>query len=301
MIKRVLKSFCVIIFVCGLWAASLLAQQERFAQSDGEDTYGARFFEQLHAIFGRFRDMDLQRVFQEARPIQCSELVGRKGEWRPVAFFNEDRKLGDWCRESLQEVKNDVEVYTFKGSCKGDQDAIEVTTEFPTTESIEDFNLRKIDQNKMDITVNDPAIALLNHQTMAYTFDLPYMFFTGERGSLRTYSFNAPNRNSAYATEVSDRWECKMVSSKDVTYRFLICRTTMVPRGSAGRNRKFEASFGSAAFYILSDGMEAQTSVKVLSGDGNPPSGNPQGTSTTHGSPARPSLIREGTADPIGR
>jgi hypothetical protein len=153
----------------------------------------------------------------------------------------------------------------------------------------------------MDITVNDPAIVLLNRQTMAYTFDLPCLFLTGQRGSLRTYSYNAPNRNSAYATEVSGRWECKMVSSKDVTYRFLICRMTTVPRGSAGRNRKFEPSFGSAAFYILSDGMQAIASVKVLSSDGNPRGDNPVNTSTTLDSPARPSLKRKEKADPVGR
>jgi hypothetical protein len=298
MVKTVLKCIGVILFICGLLAVSLPAQER---QSGEKSAYGSKFFDELRTIFGRFRDMDLQRVFLEAQPIQCSELLGRKGEWRPVAFFNEDRKLGDWCRESLQEVKNDLEVYVFKGSCKGDQDSIEVTTEFPTAESMEDFNLRKINLNQMDITVNDPAKVLLNRQTMAYTFELPYLFLTGQRGSLRTYSFNAPNRNSAYAPEVSGRWECKMVSSKEVAYRFLICRTTTVPRGSAGRNRKFEPSFGSAAFYILSDGMEAQTSVKVLTSDGNPSSENPEDTSTTPVSPARPSLIREEKVDPVGR
>jgi hypothetical protein len=298
MVKTVLKCMRVILFICGLLAANLPAQQN---QSEAESAYGSKFFDELRSIFGRFRDMDLQRVFLEAQPIQCSELLGRKGEWRPVAFFNEDRKLGDWCRESLQEVKNDLEVYTFKGSCSGNQDTIEVTTEFPTTESLEDFNLKKINLNQMDITVNDPAKVSLSRQTMAYTFELPYLFLTGQRGSLRTYSFNAPNRNSAYATEVSGRWECKMVSSKDVTYRFLICRTTTVPRGSAGRNRKFEPSFGSAAFYVLSDGMEVQTSVKVLASDGNSSSENPGDSSPTLDSPARPSLKRMGKSDSVGR
>ena len=298
MFKTVSKSARVILFICVLLTTNLPAQQKQFEE---ERAYGSKFFDELRTIFGRFRDMELQRVFQEAHPIQCSELVGRKGEWRPVAFFNEDRKLGDWCRESLREVKSDLEVYAFKGSCSGDQDAIEVTTEFPTTESIESFNLQKIDLNQMDITVNDPAKVLLNRETMAYTFDLPYLFLTDQRGSMRTYSFNAPNRNSAYATEVSGRWECKMVSSKDVTYRFLICRMTTVPRGSAGRNRKFEPAFGSAAFYILSDGMEAQTSAKVLTSDGNPSSENPGDSSITLDSPARPSLTRKKKADPAGR
>lgn len=267
MIHTALRRLSAVLFMCGFLAATLPAQQE---PGGGESAYGEKFFDQLRTIFGRFRDMDLQRVFQEAQPIQCLELVGRKGEWRPVAFFNENRKLGDWYRESLAQVKSDLEIYTFKGSCNGDQGSVEVTTEYPTTESIEDYGRGKIDLGQVDITVNDPVKVFMNRQTMAYTFELPYMFLTGQQGTTRTYSFNAPDRNSSYATDVSNRWECKLVSSKDVTYRFVICRTAMIPRGSAGKNRKSEPSFGSSAFYILSDGMEARTSAKVLSIDGTP-------------------------------
>jgi hypothetical protein len=285
-------------FMC--LAACLLAVlvQASPARSEDEEAYGERFFDQLRTIFGRFRDLDLQKAFQEARPIACSELLGRKGEWRPVAFFNEDRKLGDWCRENLQEVKNDLEVYTFSGSCTGNSDAIKVTTEFPTTESIEDYQRGNIDFGKVDVMVNDPVRVLLDKPTMAYTFDLPYLFLTEQRGSRRTYSFNAPNRNSAYATEVSARWECKLVSSNDVTYRFLICRTATVPRGSASRNRKYEPSFGSSAFYILSDGMEAQTSVKVLAGTADPGSEPPPQEPSSPDSPTRPTLTRKGKTTP---
>jgi hypothetical protein len=291
--KKVSKLLFGAVIVYGLMAASLPAWHEQEEQSDEESSYGTKFFEQLRAIFGKFRDSDLQRVFQEAQPIQCPELVGRKGEWRPVAFFNEDRKLGDWCRESLQQVKSDLAVYTFKGSCSKDQGAVEVITEFPTTESIEAYYQRSIDLGQVDITVNDPVRASQNPKTMAYTFELPYLFLTDQRGTLKTYSFNAPNRNSAYATEVSSRWECKLVASKDVTYRFLICRTATIPRGSLGRNQRYEPFFGASAFFILSDGMEAQTSVKVLSNDGAPSSENPAESAPASGSPARPSLIRK--------
>jgi hypothetical protein len=288
----------MILFVCGFLAAAFPAPPER---ADEESAYGEEFFNQLRTIFGRFRDTDLQRVFQEARPIQCSELVGRKGEWRPVAFFNENRKLGDWCRESLAQVKSDLEIYTFKGNCSGEQGTIEVTTEFPTTESIEDYGRGKISLDQVDITVNDPVKVSLNRQTMAYTFVLPYLFLTGQSGTMRTYSFTAPNRNSAYSAEVSARWECKLVSSRDVTYRFLICRTATIPRGAAGRNRQYEPSFGSSAFYILSDGMEARTSAKMLSA-GEPGFGE-KGTESAPapGSPSRPSLIREGASNPSGQ
>jgi hypothetical protein len=283
----------VLFFICGLLAADLPAQQRHRIRSNEEDTYGSKFFDQLHAIFGKFRDMDLQRVFQEAQPIQCSELVGRKGEWRSVAFFNEDRKLGDWCREDLEEVKSDMEVYTFKGTCSGDHGAVQVTTEFPTDESIDAYNQRRIDLDQVDVTVNDPVSASLNPTTLAYTFELPYLFLKDQRGSTKIYSFTAPNKDAAYAREVSSRWECKTVSSKDVTYRFLICRTATVPRGSAGRREKWEPSFGSSAFFILSDGMEAQTSVKVLYGDGTPSSEKPAETAPAPNPPARPILKRD--------
>src|SRR6516165_6725502 len=83
------------------------------------DEYGAKFFDQLQRIFGRFRDSELKRVFDSAGPIQCSELATDKGEWREVAFFNENRKLGDWYRERLDEVRGDLAVYIFKGACGG--------------------------------------------------------------------------------------------------------------------------------------------------------------------------------------
>src|SRR5215510_6737466 len=67
--------------------------QPQQAQTPDNGPYGRRFFVQLRGIFGRFRDSDLQRVFEMAKPIQCSDLINEKGEWRTVAFFNEKREL----------------------------------------------------------------------------------------------------------------------------------------------------------------------------------------------------------------
>ena len=120
----------LLLFVCaGLSLDGMPAQDTQQARPPEETSFGSRFFDQLRTIFGRFQNSDLDRVFQQSKSIQCSELVGRKGEWRPVAFFNEDRRLGDWCRENLEEVKNDLTVYTFKGACSGDQGAVQVSTE----------------------------------------------------------------------------------------------------------------------------------------------------------------------------
>src|SRR5438094_825586 len=82
------------------------------------EKYDRKFFVQLRGVFGRFRASDLQRVFDTAHPIQCSELASGDGEWRTVAFFNEKRELGDWYRRNFDEVKNDLAVFIFKGICR---------------------------------------------------------------------------------------------------------------------------------------------------------------------------------------
>src|SRR5438552_51106 len=115
----------LVIAVCWLGAVSVYAQREREIQAPGgaagdESQYGRRFFVQLRAVFGRFRDTDLRRAFDAAQPIQCSELVNDPGEWRTVAFFNEKRELGDWYRSSLEEVKSDLSAFIFKGVCRGE-------------------------------------------------------------------------------------------------------------------------------------------------------------------------------------
>ncbi len=285
----------LVLLVCtSLPLGSVRAQDAQGRPSAEEDRYGSKFFDQLRTIFGRFQNSDLDRVFQQSKPIQCSELVGRKGEWRPVAFFNEDRRLGDWCRESLEEVRNDLSVYTFKGSCSGEQGAVQVATEFPTAASIEDYNAGRIDVNQVDVTANDPVTAVLDPKTMAYKFSLPYLFLTGHQGSTNIYSLIAPNRDSAYATEVTNLWECKAVSSEDVTYRFLICRTTTAPRGNSARNQKWERAFGASAYFILSDGTEAQTAVNLTFGDGTDRSASPPEAAPSVNVPGRPQLTRQG-------
>jgi hypothetical protein len=266
-----------------LTAAGLRAQEE--------SAYGSKFFDQLRRIFGQFRDSDLQEVFRVAQPIQCSELIARKGEWRPVAFFNEDRSLGDWCRESLEEVKAEMTVYTFKGTCSGDRGIIQVGSEFPTTAGLKAYREREIRPDQIDIAVNDPVNTTLNPKTMAYTFDLPYLFQENS-GPRKLYTFVAPDANSTYATEVKSHWECKAVSSKDVTYRFLICRVATIPQ-RINRNQTWEPSFGSSAFFILSDGIEAQTSVNMTFGNTTGTEGKSEEPETDPSSPARPVLKRK--------
>ena len=113
-----MRAFRIFIWFAALATATAAAgQRERQVPPPDESAYGAGFFDQLSSIFGRFRDADLKRVFQTAKPIQCSDLVTDKGEWREVAFFNENRKLGDWYHSDLDELNSDLSVYIFKGSC----------------------------------------------------------------------------------------------------------------------------------------------------------------------------------------
>src|SRR5262249_10095267 len=79
------------------------------------------------------------------------------------------------------------------------------------------------------------------------------------------YTLNPRRLSDRYATDVMNRWECKLVSAEDVTYQFLICHTTLVPRNTApGTGRT--VPFGASAYSILSDGKEASSNVKLMFG-----------------------------------
>src|SRR5262245_58528326 len=99
---------CLSMSIVLAFAASAYCPSSVKDASPDTTDNGGRFFNQLQKVFGRFRDSDFQRVFELARPIECSELVTENGEWREVAFFNENRTLGGWYRTSLREVKNDL-------------------------------------------------------------------------------------------------------------------------------------------------------------------------------------------------
>jgi hypothetical protein len=118
-----------LILVSLLLVNSLKARQTQIQTSE-EAEYGDRFFDQLRSIFGRFRESELSGVFQMAEPIQCSELVSGRGEWQEVAFFNENRDLGDWYRSSLSEVQESLTLFWFKGRCVGERAPIQLSTRF---------------------------------------------------------------------------------------------------------------------------------------------------------------------------
>jgi hypothetical protein len=265
---KVARVLCLTIVLLG--AGTLYAQREREIQPPQSSQYGRRFFLQLRAIFGRFRDTDLRRVFDAAQPIQCSELINDPGEWRAVAFFNEKRELGDWYRSSLEEVKSDLSAFIFKGVCRGDRGSVALTTKFPVTEALDAYNHGRIRLDEIDVNVNAPVRAAFDEQTQAYSFDLPYLFLISQQGNENVYSLDPPRLEDRekYAADVINHWECKSVTAEAVTYQFLICHTMTLARDPRMRSQQ-RAAFGASAYFILSDGKEASSSVKLTFNDAN--------------------------------
>jgi len=261
-----MKRSAVLLSLLLILPAGADAQRQPQSRTAQREDYDPKFFDQLRRVFGRFRDADLRDVFDMGGPIACSELINDKGEWREVAFFNEDRKLGDWYRRSLDEVRVDPSLFTFKGPCADEHGSVDVTTQFPVDESAEAYQRDRIRFDQIVVNVNAPVRANFNSRTQTYWFDLPYLFLINRQGSRSLYSLNPPTlagrRN--YAKDVYDHWSCRAVVADDVTYQFLICRTTTENVAERGRGT---LPFGASAYFILSDGKEASSSVKLLLGD----------------------------------
>jgi hypothetical protein len=233
---------------------------------DIDSDLGSKFFDQLRTLFGRFRDTELDRVFEAAQPIQCSELVSGDGEWRTVAFFNEDPRLGAWYYRSLEEVKGDLTQYLFSGSCTGDQSDVQLVTKVPVLDSVERYNAGRIRFNEIRMNTNPAVRASFSSRAQIYVFELPYLYVNPKRsGRDPVYSLIPQRADDRIDPTVTNHWECKSVRASDVTFQFLICRTWVLPRDPKVR-RQNRPSFGSAAYHILSDGKEASTSVKLSFG-----------------------------------
>jgi hypothetical protein len=239
-------------------------QQENSAQEKID--LGAKFTQQLRLVFGRFRHADLQSVFENAQPIQCSDLVSDNGEWREVGFFNENRGLGGWFKTSIKEIKSKLDVYTFSGTCSRQQSPISVATRFPVDPSLSAYRLGEIAFGDIQVKTNAPVVASFEKETQAYTFDLPYLFRVSDPDGAPLYALSPRSLSDRYAPDVMNRWECKSVVAEDLTYRFLICRTSLFSRNAPRSGRNARMPYGLSAFSILSDGQEASSSVSLTYG-----------------------------------
>lgn len=263
-------SLLIAAMVLGLAPGDASAQPRRpertSSNPDIESDLGTKFFDQLRTLFGRFRDTELDRVFAAAQPIQCSELVSGDGEWRTVAFFNEDPRLGSWYHRSLEEVKGDLTQYIFSGSCTGDQSGVQLVTKVPVLDSVERYNAGRIHFNEIRMNTNPAVRASFSSRAQIYVFELPYLYVNPKRsGRDPVYSLIPQSADERIDPSVTNHWECKSVRASDVTFQFLICQTWVLPRHPDER-RQNRPSFGSSAYHILSDGKEASTSVKLSFG-----------------------------------
>jgi hypothetical protein len=271
-------------------AVPLLAQRER--QVPPPSASEKNFFDQLRNLFGRFQEGDLRRSFQNAQPLKCSTLVSDTGEWRPVAFFNEDRRLGAGYNRSLEEVKREIDLYTFKGTCgTGNQDDVQVVTKFPTRDSLDKYAAGRIELKDVDVNVNAPVTAKYNPRSEGYRFELPYLYTVpGKAGVGPVYSLRPVRSTDPYVTHLTNHWDCKSVRANDVTFQFLICETAVLPLNMA-RGKEAEQSFGTYAYIILSDGKEALTSAKLSFGT----PGNDDNTPATPEPDPTPARLKDTT------
>ena len=235
-------------------------------QSGGD--FGSKFFDDLRSLFGRLQQAELERAFQRAKPIRCSDLAGQAGEWKEVAFLNDDRRLGEWHYDNLDDVKKDLVAFIFSGNCRGDQGSLRVATSYPVTESVEQFQQGKIKFSQIVINDNDPVSVTFDVPSRAYTFQLPYVYSERQNGTDAVYTLTPPRTTSSPEPGIAIEFRCKAISDSDLTYRFLLCRSLLVNRESRYQQQTVRPSAGSAAYYILSDGKEASASVKLDFGGG---------------------------------
>lgn len=243
-----MRSLCTSLFVLVVFVSSAMAQSV---------AYDPKFFRVLKTVFDKFGDVDLQRAFQAAQPVACLELVGN---WRQAAFFSEDRNLERWYFKSFDEVQAELSRYVFQGTCNTEFAAVDLATRFPVRESVAAYNRSQIEFDRIDFKVNPAVKATFENRTRAYTFELPYLYPTGIRDN--TYTLVPEKASMKLSADVTNRWECKAVKSADVTYRFLLCRTSIVPRNRSVRNTA-EDKIGKSAYVLLTDDREARATSKL--------------------------------------
>lgn len=232
-----------------------------------KDAYNPKFFEALKTLFEDFSSNDLQRAFQDAQAIRCSELLG---EWRPAAFFNDDRNLERWFHKTFDDVQAELARYTFRGRCDSESATVDVTSRFPIRESVDAYNSQNIGFDKIAYKANAAVRATFDSRPRTYNFSLPFLYLVGRKDNTNQYSLVPPNSLLKPAEDVTNNWSCKGVKSANSTYRFLLCRTVIVPRNAAVRSQAEEVR-GTSAFVILSDGREAVSSVTLNFGDNPAP------------------------------
>src|SRR5581483_2486607 len=106
---------------------------------------------------------------------------------------------------------------------------------------------------------NPPVDGAFDRRTSAYSFQLPFMYPVNERDGRTIYTLTPPTLDSKPDTGVVQQFRCKALSDNDLVYRFLLCRTNVFgPNAPPNYQPR-----GNHAFYILSDGKEAGSNVRL--------------------------------------
>jgi hypothetical protein len=139
-------------------------------------------------------------------------------------------------------------------------------------DSLQRYAAGRIRLEEIRMNTNAAVTASFSTANRIYFFDLPYLYLNKEKSKTDPVYTLVPQRaDDRYAPEVTNHWECRSVRANDVTFQFIICQTWTLPRDREER-RQSRASFGSSAYFILSDGREATTSVKLsFGGDAEKP------------------------------
>ncbi len=240
-----MKRAPLLTLVFGLIAAGATAQNDRVP-------FGSKFFQDLRTLFGGLERSELERAFQQSKAIECSDLSGQAGEWKQVAFLNDNRSLGNWHYDTIEDVKRDLVKFVFSGICDGKTGGLKVATTYPIVESVKSFRDGNIPFSEIVVRNNNPVGVTFNRAAQAYTFELPYLYLVHDGLASPTYSLQPPRLTSKPERSVKAQFSCKALSGPELTYRFLLCRGNV---------------FANRAYYILSDGKEARSEVRLTFGD----------------------------------
>lgn len=225
--------------------------------------FGEKFVDDLQRLFGRLEVSELDHAFQEAKPIRCSDLIGRTGEWKNVGFLNDNRNLAAWHHEDIDSVKNDPVRFVFSGMCTNEQSPLRLATRYPVKESYDQFRKGAIPFSKIAVRDNAPVSVFFDRPTNSYTFQLPYLYAEGATRAETTYTFTPPASGSRVEVGFAAEFRCKAINDDDLTYRFLLCRTAFVNLNAANPKERIPNSPNSWAYYIFSDGREASSTVNL--------------------------------------
>src|SRR5215467_7542277 len=212
--------------------------------------FGARFLDDLQTLFGRLEASELDSAFQRAKAIRCSDLIGKSGEWRDVGFLNDNRNLAAWHYEDIGSVKSDPVRYVFSGMCSTEESALKLATRYPIKENYDQVRKGTIPISKVAVRDNPPVSVFFDKSTNSYTFQLPFLYAEGASRAETTYTPVPPSAASKPEAGLAEEFRCKAVSDADLTYRFLLCRASLVNLNATNSKQRIPNSPNSWGYYI---------------------------------------------------